>query len=307
MAVFLGANGQVELRRTGSDAAITGTIAISDVNTQNDRFSFGSDEMDLITGDQIEIRSTNNSVLDFIAASGWPDNTQHNDGVFFVFVDEVGGIKLYNDFDAALAGEVAGRVSLETPSASLPVSITVRNGNIRILGQVSNYEINTERSAVDVTALSEDFRQQYSGLVSGNGRIECFFDYERRGYLDTNQSQQSATYLEMPIYLNQLILRTRLGSEFFAKLTLVSRGPKPFGTTVDDDDEIYYEVNGVITNIAMAFDPSEPVRATIDYVTTGAIRLRSKMVSNNLLQEDGGRVRLEANQDDGFIELEQEE
>ena len=306
MGVFLGATGQVELRRTGSDSAITGTIVKSDVNTVNDRFSFGSDETDLITGDQIEIKSTNDSVLDFIAASGWPDNTQHKDGVFFVYVDEVGGIKLYNDFDLALSGEVAGRVSLETPSDNLPISITVRNGNIRILGQVSNYEINTERSAVDVTALSEDFRQQYSGVVSGNGRIECFFDYERRGYLDTSQKQTSAAYLEMPIYMNQLILRTRLGSEFFAKLTLVGRGPKPHANYVDEDDEVYYEINGVITNVAMAFDPSEPVRATIDYVTTGAIRLRTKMVSNNLLQEDGGRMRLEANQD-GFIELEQEE
>lgn len=306
MGVFLGATGQVELRRTGSDSVITGTIAVSDVNTANDRFSFDSDETDLVTGDQIEIRSTDDSVLDFIAASGWPDNTQHKDGVFFVYVDEVGGIKLYNDFDLALSGEVAGRISLETPSESLPISITVRNGNIRILGQVSNYEINTERSAVDVTALSEDFRQQYSGIVSGNGRIECFFDYERRGYLDKSQKQTSAAYLEMPIYMNQLILRTRLGSEFFAKLTLVGRGPKPHGNYVDEDDEVYYEINGVITNVAMAFDPSEPVRATIDYVTTGAIRLRTKMVSNNLLQEDGSRLRLEANQD-GFIELEQEE
>lgn len=306
MAVFLGAGGQVELKRTGAGEAITGNLAVSDVNTVNDRFSFGTEVVELITGDQVEIRATDGGLLDFISAAGWPSNNVYSDGIFFVFVDEVGGIKLYNNFDFALAGEVEGRISLTTPSRTIPLSITVRNSQTRILGQVTSFEVNTERSAVDVTALAEDFRQQYSALVSGSGRIECLFDYERRPYFDNAQTVIGATFVEMPIYLNQLVLRTKLGSEFFAKLTLVGRGPKPYGRYEDTDDEVYYEINGVITNVAMAFEPTEPIRTTIEYVTTGPIRLRTKMISNNLLQEDGGRIRLEANQD-GYVELEQEE
>lgn len=306
MAVFLGAGGQVELKRTGAGELITGTIRISDVNTANDRFSFGTDVIELITGDQIELKATDGGLLSFISASGWPSNNVYKDGIFYVYVDEVGGIKLYNNFDAALAGEVAGRIPLLTPDRAIPISITIQNSQTKILGQVTNFEVNTERSAVDVTALSEDFRQQYSALVSGSGRIECLFDYERRPYFDNSQPNISGGLLEMPIYLNQLVLRTKLGSEFFAKLTLVGRGPKPYGKYADIDDEVYYEINGVITNVAMAFEPTEPIRTTIDYVTTGPIRLRTKMVSNNLLQEDGGRIRLEANQD-GYVELEQEE
>jgi len=306
MAVFLGANGQVELKRTGADDPIEANIAISDVNTTKGRFSFGTETIELLTGDQVEIRATDGGLLTFIDPSGWPTNQRYSDGIFYVFVDEVGGIRLYNNFDYAIAGETTGRVPLTTPDRTIPVTITVRNSNIRVLGQVTNFEINTERSTVDVTALSEDFRQQFSGLVSGSGRIECFFDYERRSYLDPTQARISAASMEMPIYLNQLVLRTKIGSQFFAKLTLVSRGAKPYGNYEDNDDEVYYEINGVITNVALAFEPTEPVRTTIDYVTTGAIRLRTKMISNNLLQEDGDRIRLESNQT-GFIELEQED
>lgn len=306
MAVFLGAGGQVELKRTGAGEIITGTVRISDVNTANNRFSFGTDTIELISGDQIELKATDGGLLSFVSAAGWPSNTVYKDGIFYVSVDEVGGIKLYNSFDDALAGEVAGRISLVTPDRAIPIAITIQNSQTKILGQVSSFEINTERSAVDVTALSEDFRQQYSALVSGSGRIECFFEYERRPYLDVAQAPASADFVEMPIYLNQLVLRTKLGSEFFAKLTLVGPGAKPYGRVEDNDDEVYYEISGVITNVAMAFEPTEPIRTTIEYVTTGPIRLRTRMISNRLLQEDGGRIRLEANQD-GYVELEQEE
>lgn len=307
MAVLLGEIGKVELRRTQLDESLSGTVKSSDVNPTKDRFSFDFPLGLLITGDQIEMKTTDGSLLSFIAASGWPTNQVYSDGIFYIYVDEIGAIRLYQTFDEAISGEVAGRINLVDPGRDVPISVQVRNNNERVLGQVTNYELNTERDVIDTTALSDEFRRNYSGLISGGGRITCFFDYERRAG-DPLIKGESAGLVEMPIYMNQLLLRTRIGSEFFAKLTLVGRGSKPNGKRDDFDDEVWYEFDARITNVAMAFVPGEPIETTIDFVTTGEIRLRTRYVTNYLLQEQGfaDRIRQEANQS-GFIEVEQQD
>ena len=309
MAVLLGCNGQVELRRTQVDEEFLGDVKVSDVNVNKDRFSFDFPVGMLITGDQVEIKSTDNSLLEFIAASGWPTNKQYKDGIFYLFVDEVGAIRLYNTFDEAISGEVAGRIDLLDAGRSVPISIKVRNNNERILAQVKSFELNTERDVVDISSLNDEFRKQYSGLISGSGQLTCFFDYERRP-CDDMTSGVSAGAVEMPIYMNQLLLRTRLGSEFWAKLTLVGRGLKPGGRPVDYDDEVWYEFDARITNVGMNFEPGVPIETSIQFVTTGEIKLRTRFISNYLIQEQSplglDRIRQEANQS-GLIEVEQQD
>jgi hypothetical protein len=296
MAVLLGEIGKVELRRTQVDDLITGKVAQSDVNTSRNRFSFDFETGMLISGDQVEIRTTDQSLLSFVAASGWRDNQQHRDGVFFLSVDQIGAVSLYQTFDEAIAGELTGRIALADPGRDIPVSVEVRNNNTRILGQVSSYELNTDRDVIDVTALSDEFKRNYSGLINGNGRITCFFDYERRAN-DSMFRGESAGAIEVPMYLNQLILRTKVGSEFFAKLTLVGAGAKPGGRTEDSNDEIWYEFDARISSVAMSFSAGEPIEATIDFVATGAINLRTRYVSDQRL------FKLEANQE-GDLEVE---
>jgi hypothetical protein len=301
VAVFLGYTGRVELRRSTQDAPISATLRPSDVNASKNRFSFDFELGTFLSGDQVEISTADGTLLDFIAASGWPTNTQYRDGVWFLSVDEVGGISLYRNFDDAINGESTGRVDLLALNRVLPINIRVVNSTERILGQVRSFEFNTERNAVDVTALSEDFRRQYSSLISGSGRIECFFDYQRS--LGDPAYRGAANGYELSRYMNELVLRTKNGSEFNAKLYLVGRGAKPLGRAEDTNDEVYYDITGVITNIGMAFSPEEPITATIDFVTTGRINFRVTTVSNYLIQENADRILLEANQS-GFIELE---
>ena len=61
-----------------------------------------------------------------------------------------------------MSGEVAGRVDLVTPPGDVPIAVTVCNNNYRILAQVKDFELNTSRDAVDITALSQEFKHQYS-------------------------------------------------------------------------------------------------------------------------------------------------
>jgi len=305
MAVLLGEIGQIELRRTSLDEPITGTIKPSDVNASRRRFSFDFTLGLLITGDQIEIKTTDGTLLSFIGSDGWPSNQVFKDGIFYVFVNEIGGIRLYKTFDEAISGEITGSVSLVVPNRDIPISINVRNNNERILGQVISYEVNTQRESIDSTALSDEFRREYSGLISGSGRITCFFDYERRPN-DPQIRGESSNVVEMPIYLNQLLLRTKVGSEFWAKVTLVGRGAKPGGRAEDVNDEVWYEFYARITNAGLSFSAGEPIESTIEFVTTGQIELRTKTVSNYLLQEDTDRIVQEANQS-GFLEVEQQD
>ncbi len=260
-----------------------------------------------MTGDQVEIKTTDGTLLSFVHSSGWPSNQVYKDGVFFLFVDELGSIRLYKSFDEAISGEQNGRINLVVPNRDIPVQVTVRNNNERILGQISSYEVNTQREALDVTELSDEFKREYSGLISGSGRITCFFDYERR-LGDPSPTPQGADAVEVPLYLSQLILRTKVGSEFWAKAILVSRGAKPYGKAGDFNDEVWYEFYARITNVSLSFAPGEPVESTIEFVTTGEIALRSRFTSSYLLQEQGAsdRIEQEANQD-GLLQIEQED
>lgn len=66
MSVYLGTFGKVELQRQFDGSELSSTINTGDVNATAKRFSFDFDHGQLITGDQIEIKSTDSSALDFI-------------------------------------------------------------------------------------------------------------------------------------------------------------------------------------------------------------------------------------------------
>jgi hypothetical protein len=305
VSVILGHLGQVELRRKTGDNLYRSVVNSSDVNPQKNRFSFDFPTGMLLTGDLLEIKATDGGGLDFVAPSGWFAPGKYPDGKWFCHVDGAGGVSLYLRFDDAVSGEVAGRVDLQLPSRNIPIAVQILDNLDRIVGQVTDFQLNTSRDAVDVTELGTEFRQQYSALISGSGQLNCFFDYERRRCDET--SRVSSNVIEMPVYLHQLLLRTQLGSGFWAKLTLAGRGPKPMGYKEDMDDEVWTEFDALVTNVAIAFEATQPVRTTIDFVTTGEIKLRTRMVTNFIVQEQDGvsRLRTEEMTGNGFLLLEE--
>jgi len=300
MGVFLGSAGSFELRRTSIGEAYASEIQSSDVNATTNRFSFDFPTGQFLTGDLLAITATDGSLLDFIDPAGWAVGGPYENGNWYIHVDQVGGITLHRTFDEAISGEAATRINLLSLNRTIPITATVENIDKRCLAQVTKFEINTERQAVDVTELGDSFRQQFSGLITGSGTLTCFFDYEHR-QCDDGVSPDS----ELPIYLNQLILRSQIGSEFFARLTLVGRGLKPGGTIADINDSVWYDIQGLITNVAMAFEPTQPIQCVVSYVTTGEIKLRTQSDSGylTLQQSAGGRIELEE-LENGFIELE---
>ena len=177
MGVYLGNIGNVEITRQSTEAPLESIVNPSDVNAGRDRFSFDFDEGCLISGDLIEIDSTDGTTLDFIAASGWSDNTVYSSGNWYIFVDELGGIRLYDNFDDSLEGSTAGLVELRDIMRDIPIQVKIRDRGGRLLACVTDYELNTNRETVDITVLSDRYRQQYSSLITGSGRITAQWDY----------------------------------------------------------------------------------------------------------------------------------
>lgn len=285
MAVYLGTFGRITLQRKSSEGALESVINPSDVNTTRKRFSFDFDQGFLVTGDQIEITSTNGATLSWVSTAGWSNGTKQANGKWFVNVDELGGIRLYSTFANALNGGSANAIALDTIATDIPIRVVIANARRRILGAITSYELSTQREAVDITALADQFRSQYSSLMTGSGRISCQWDYK--------DCCGGGDY-ETAHYLLQLALRTEVGSEFGAQLFLKTDGYNPSGVAGQADDLIWYEIDGVITASAVQFSPGTIVEMTADFITTGPIRLKTKTIPDNkILQESGSDILLE--------------
>jgi len=280
MTVYLGTHGEIELRRVFNGGTLRSTISVPDVNATRKRFSFDFEHGQLVTGDQIEITSTDGSALDFI--NGYTDSSVKK----FIYVDELDGIRLYNSFGDAVTGGEANAVALATPGDSIPIEVIVESAAPRLLAQVSSFEINTERETVDTTVLSDEFRTRINTLISGSGRITAFWEY-------TGSSTQ-----EVPMYLYELAHRTKVGSNFIGRFYIKKNGYNPSGDADRGDDEVWWRVEAIITAAAIQFSPDSTVQITADFITTGELRLRIKTeVPDALLQEDSGEIRLD--QDSG--------
>lgn len=280
MTVYLGTHGEIELKRVFNGGTLRSTINTADVNATEKRFSFDFEHGQLVTGDQIEITSTDNTALDFI--DSYTDTSVKK----FIYVDELDGIRLYNSFAHAVSGGKANAIALATPGDSIPIEVIVESAAPRLLAQVNSFEINTERETVDTTVLSDEFRSRINTLISGSGRITAFWEY-------TGNSAQ-----EVPMYLYELAHRTKVGSNFIGRFYIKKNGYNPSGDTDRADDEVWWRVEAIITAAAIQFSPDSTVQITADFITTGELRLRIKTEQPDaLLQEDSGEIRLD--QDSG--------
>jgi hypothetical protein len=103
----------------------------------------------------------------------------------------------------------------------------------------------------------------------------------------------------------QLVLRTEVGSSFHAKFYIKSANTSATAgnfLTTQVNDSLWWEFDGLVTNCATSFAPGDIIVSRVDFVTTGAIRLRARTTSTSkLLQENGSAILLEQG---GFLLLE---
>jgi len=284
MTVYLGNAGNVELIRDSGDV-IAGTISPANVNVSKGMFSFDFSFGAFVTGDFVEFSSA--STLSFV--SGWA----YPKGNWFVNVDQLGGLRLYNTYSDAIAGTSNNRVALATPGAAVAVSCKILNSVPRILANIIRFELSTDREAVDTSSLGDEFRNQYSTLITGSGSIDCIFDYATAGQT------------EIAVYLHNLLLRQQFGSDFKANLYILTEGQAQ-GVNASNDS-VWYEIQGVMTNAAIQCTAGDIIESRFTFVTTGEIKLRVQTVTwaDLLLNSAGDRLVL-STADGDILELGEE-
>ena len=283
MAFYLGKHGNVRLRR-GTDAfigSISASISPDDINTILERVGVDSATDNLFTGDRVDITTEDSRGLAFIPASNWSTGAIENTFSAFVNVNAAGGLRLFSSFEDSINNTRANEIDLQAFTGdSIDATISVRDVRFNILGNVSRYEFNTSRDSVDLTTLSDKYKQQHSaGLISGSGRIECAFDYT------TGSTEES------PMIMLQIIQRLDLGCAFDIALYLTDKEVVP---TVPN---IFYQTTAVTTSTGITVEAGGLVSCTIDFVTTEEIKLIIGKPSEYILKEDDDRIRVEQSLD----------
>jgi len=273
MSIYFGSTGFIELKRDALNSDIASSLNPADVNTTKKRFSVENVVGSLITGDQIEIDTVDKSNLELLSGHNFPDLRK------YIHIDDVGGIKLYDTFAAALAGEVADALTLTAPSSTKDILIRTRNTRFRPLAKITEFEITTTRDTVDVTNLGEEFRRQYeNGLISGQGTIQTIWQH-RNFQNDTTEFSSP----EFPVYLSQLLVRMQQGADFEGRFYV-------YYDPSQSSNSVWYQSMCIVTNVAVSVPASGLVEARIEFVTNGEIRLHNGVPPSFLLQESTDKI-----------------
>ena len=284
MSIYFGSTGFIELKRDALNSEISTSLNAADVNTTKKRFSVENVDGSLITGDQVEIETVDGSNLELLANHNFPDLLK------YVHIDDVGGIRLYDNFAVSLAGEVTDALTLTAPSSTKNILIRTRNSRFRPLAKITEFEITTTRDTVDVTNLGEEFRNQYeNGLISGQGTIQTI--WQHRNFQNDTINFSSPDF---PVYLSQLLVRMKQGADFEGRFYI-------YHDPSQSTNSVWYQSMCIVTNVAVNVPASGLVEARIEFITNGEIKLHNGVPpsflllesSDKLLQEDGEGILLE--------------
>lgn len=297
MTFFVGHSGVVRLRRRSlEEVDLPITVDTSEINTTLNRLYFNGSEDNIITGDQLFISTDDSRGLAFFAPTAWATSLQVQKYLrVYVNVNALGGLRFYDQFVDAINNNREKELTLAANfGAPIVASIIIRDSRYNTLGSVISYDINTDRAAVETTSLSDKFRQQYSaGLISGNGSIECLFSY------------QTVEDEETPLFLLQTIQRLDVGSELSMLLSL----SPPEGERSDfsaSSNEVFYEVQAVITRAGVTVRSDALISCSIDFLTTGEFKVKVGIPNEYILKEDFDLIEMEENQETGLGFLLQE-
>ena len=283
MTFFLGTKGNVRLRRSTSVliSALQAQIDPADVNTSLNRLSFDSAGENLLTGDRVDISTTDPRGMVCFTGAAWSSGTVEPSISAYVNVNAAGGLRFFPTFADAVNNTRANELALYAFTGEpIAIECRVRDVSYSVLGNVVDYTLATDREAIDTTSLSDKFRQMYSaGILSGSGTITCAFDYTTAGVT------------ESPLLMLQLIQRLELGSAFDCALYLTDK-------TVDAGvSNVFYQFDAMVAKAGVEVRAGDIINCTIDFVTTGEIKLLIGSIEDYILKEDNDRITVEQSLD----------
>ena len=192
-----------------------------------------------------------------------------------------------------MSGEQSNAVRLEELDEAQDIIIQTRDSTYRQLALIKAFEFTTERETIDTTTLTDEFRKRYeSGLISGQGRLDCFWDH-RYELCDPTVCAGA----ELPVYLAQLCIRLVQGADFFGRFYIYTPGGADLRSS---ETSVWYEADCIVTNVSVNVTADEAIESSIDFVTTGKFKLLMGGLPSyvlteepaKLLQEDGSGILL---------------
>jgi len=293
--VYLGTHGGIMLQRTNSGMATFAELDPVDINTNAKRFSFLGAEQ-VITGDKIEIRklvvsSDPSSDYDKSANITLVDGVTPQPSIErFAFKDVIGGLRLYNSYADAINGDIDQALDLKKLSKKQKIRVKVDpDSNWNGLAKIVDWSFTSNRQALDLTTLGDQFVQQYeAGLISGQGTCTAIWDDAQRfcdddtgSPLDNNGAgHPSDGKPRMPVtendavanYLVQLAIRVSIGAKFKGRFYIKYGGSRQ--TPDPNQLAVFWEADCICTNVSMTFQADNIVMTRIAFVTEGNFRLR---------------------------------
>ena len=129
--------------------------------------------------------------------------------------------------------------------------------------------------------MGDEFKSQYeAGLISGQGSMNCIWEHS---YETGDRANEYGADSEFPFYLAQLILRTQQGADFSGIFYI-------YKDAVNAKNNVYYEAECCVTNVAVSVAASDVIDTRIDFVTNGVIALKTGIAPGYLLQEDEDKI-----------------
>ena len=101
MTFFLGTSGNIRLRRD-AQATLLSAISPDDVNVPLARLGFDGSQENLLTGDQLTIRTEDPRGLICFPANTWSSNQVESTISGYVNVNAVGGLRFFKNFESAI-------------------------------------------------------------------------------------------------------------------------------------------------------------------------------------------------------------
>lgn len=280
MTYFVGNVGNVRLRRNNA-ITLSALVKDADVTVVLNRVGFDNSIDNLLTGDKVTISTDDARGLVFFTTSSWVDGEGVEQRTFsaFVNVNAAGGLRFFPTFADAINNNRAAEYQTQSfTGAPLLVKLVVRDVSSNVLGDVRSYTFNTDREGLDATTLNDKFKRMYSaGLISGSGSIDCLFNNLTSGVKET------------PLLMLQLIHRVDIGSEFDCLLSITDSENDP---ALSASDNIYYEFTAMVTRAGLELSATDIISCSIDFVTTGEIKLLVGRPSGYILKEDDDRIAL---------------
>lgn len=283
MTYFIGNVGNARLRRN-NEVVLSALVKDADVTVTLNRVGFESATDNLLTGDKVTISTADTRGLLFFTVGSWVDGEGVEQRSFsaFINVNAAGGLRFFPSFADAVNNNRAAEYQTKSFSgAPLLIKLVVRDISANVLGDVTSYTFNTDREGLDATTLNDKFKRMYSaGLISGSGSIDCLFNNVTSGVKET------------PLLMLQLIHRVDIGSEFDCLLSITD---SENDATLSASDNIYYEFTAMVTRSGLELTATDIISCSIDFVTTGEIKLLVGRPSGYILKEDDDRIALNQN------------